>query len=144
MFDERNKILRSFYFVFIKFFGGLSMTGKVEFWRDHAMDKMIEDIVDIFNNVEGVHLVRLSGMTMRARKVSGKNDIPPEAIDAIIRKLRAAGIIKFDYIVKCPHCGEISYTIIYNEDFKQKPKLCDSCSSLYALLEGSTLENLKK
>lgn len=113
---------------------------KVQFWRDEKMDKMIDDIIDIFTNVEGVKLVRLSGMTLRARSISGKHDIPPEAIDNIIKKLDSNGIIKFHYITKCPHCGEISYQVELAEDYKTKPKMCDSCSSFFALLEGSTLE----
>lgn len=118
------------------------MSDKVEFWRDPKMDALIEDIIDIFK-LDGVELVRLSGMTLRARKISEKSDLPPEAVDSIIKKLKANSIINFDYITKCPHCGEISYVIIYKEDFNQKPKLCDSCSAFYSLLEGATLETFK-
>ena len=113
---------------------------KVEFWRDPVMDAIIEDIITIFTKVEGVELVRLSGMTLRARKISGKNDIPPETIDSIIRKLNTHNILKFNYITKCPHCGEISYIVKSEEEALKKPKLCDSCNTFYALLEGSTLE----
>lgn len=115
---------------------------KVEFWRDPNMDAMIEDIIDIFK-LEGVELVRLSGMTRRARRIAKKSDIPFQAIDNIIRKLNNHNIIKFDYITKCPHCGEISYIIKYKEDFLQKPKLCDTCSTFFNLLENDTLEIIK-
>lgn len=114
----------------------------VEFWRDPAMDAMIQDIVDIFTNVEGVELVRLSGMATRARKVSGKNDIPDSAIDNIIRKLQHAGVIGIKYITKCPHCLETSYHIILKDGWKEKPKLCDTCNTFYSLIENSTLESL--
>lgn len=117
---------------------------RVEFWRDPALDKMMEEIVDIFTNVEGVKLVRLSGMTRWCRKVSGRHDIPPQAIDNIIRKMNNHGVIKFHHITKCPHCGEISYIIEYEKDYKQKPKLCDTCNTFFALLEGSTLEEINK
>lgn len=119
------------------------MSDRVEFWRDPAIDRLIEDIIEIFTKVEGVKLVRLSGMTNRARNISGKHDIPHTAIDGIIRKLNSNGIIKFDYISSCPHCGEISYIIHYEDDLLTKPKLCDTCNTLFALIEGSTISTLK-
>lgn len=115
---------------------------KAEFWRDPMMDAMIQDIIDIFTNVEGVELVRLSGMASRARRISGKNDIPDVAIDNIIRKLYVSNVIDIKYITKCPHCSEISYCTVLKENWKEKPRLCDTCSTMYVLLENSTLESL--
>lgn len=114
----------------------------VEFWRDPAMDKMINEIIEIFTKIEGVQLVRLSGMTQRIRNISGKHDIPPEVIHNIILKLKSAKIINFKHILRCPHCGETSYQIICEDNFLVKPKFCDTCSTLYALLPGSTLEDI--
>jgi hypothetical protein len=115
------------------------MSNEVEFWRDPKMDAIIEDVIDIFK-LDGVELVRLSGMTQRARNISGLHDIPHQAIDGIIRKLNAAGIIKFHYITKCPHCGEISYQVKYDGVSPIGPKLCDTCSTMFQPVNGSTLE----
>lgn len=112
----------------------------VDFIRDPIMDTLIEDIIDIFTKLEGVELVRLSGMTLRARSITGNRQLTADVIDSIIRKLKANGIIRYHYIMNCPHCGEISYQVKLIENFKTKPKLCDSCSSFYTLLEGSTLQ----
>lgn len=113
---------------------------KVEFWRDPVMDTLIEDIIDIFTKLEGVELVRLSGMTIRARNLTGKHDIPPQTIDSIIRKLNSHNVINYHYITKCPHCGEISYQVKLPEDNNRTLKMCDSCRSFYSLSEGTTLE----
>lgn len=114
----------------------------VEFWRNPIMDAIIADIIDIFTNIEGVILVRLSGMTNRARKQSGKNDISYEVIDSIIKKLNAANIIKIHYITKCPSCNETSYQVKYDGISPLGAKICDSCSVLYQLIDGYTLEKL--
>lgn len=116
----------------------------LEVWRDPNMDRAIEDVIDIFTNVDGVLLVRLSGMTKRFAQVSGKFDVPPEAVDNIIRKLNSNNIINFDYITKCRHCGEISYIIKHEPDFLTKPKMCDTCQTFYSLLDGDNLEIIKK
>lgn len=119
------------------------MSKEIEFWRDPSMDAMLDDIVEIFTKVEGVELVRLSGMTNRARRISGKFDLPSQSLDNIIRKLYNAQIINFAYITKCPHCGETSYQI-KGEVEKIKAKLCDTCQTLFLPCEGSTLEKLKR
>lgn len=110
-----------------------------EIIRDQNIDKMLEEIIEIFK-LEGVKLVRLSGMTKWCKKISGKNDLPKQAVDNIIRKMNINGIIKYNHIINCPHCGETSYVIEFEDDYKQKPKLCDTCDIFYALLEGATLE----
>lgn len=111
----------------------------VGFIRDEGIDAMISDIIDIFMNVEGVNLVRLSGMTKRASRISGKGDMPPETVDSIIKKLKSAGVIQYMYIVNCPHCGERSYIVKEEEGFKEKPKMCDTCNTFFTLIEGSTI-----
>lgn len=111
--------------------------------RDVSLDKMFEEIIEIFK-LEGVELVRLSGMTNWCRKTSGKNDIPHQAVDSVIRKMRSNNVIEFDYITKCQHCGETSYIVKPKEDFLRKPKMCDSCNTFFALIEGSSLEIIKR
>ncbi|MFW6243220.1 MAG: hypothetical protein ACOC2W_03580 [bacterium] len=109
----------------------------MEFWRNEKMDKIIEDIIDIFTNVEGVELVRLSGLTKRAINISGFNDLKPYQLDNIIKKLNRNNIINFKYIMICPHCDEVSYQIIERDNTNQK--LCDTCKTMYKLNKGSTI-----
>jgi hypothetical protein len=112
----------------------------IDFLHDAGMDAMIKDIIDIFIHIEGVELVRLSGMVKRAQKISGKWDLTKELVDSVIKKLKFANIINYKYIVNCPHCGEKSYIIKPTGDFKNKPKMCDTCNTFYSLIEGSTIE----
>lgn len=116
---------------------------RVEFWRDPKMDEAIQDVIDIFTNVEGVELVRLSGMTRRFASISEKSNIPKEAIDNIIRKLNIQNIIDFKHVIKCKHCGEVSYIVKHTEEFLIKPKLCDTCSTFYHL-DTDSLETIIK
>ena len=109
------------------------------FIKDPGMDAMISDIVDIFVNVEGVNLVRLSGMTNRARKISGRIDMPKETVNSVINKLKNSGIIKYSCTTICPHCGETSYIIKSEDGFLLKPKICDTCSTFYTLVDGISL-----
>jgi hypothetical protein len=104
---------------------------------------MIADIVDIFTNIEGVELVRLSGMTRRANSINKNSNLPSDAIDRIIKKLKYAGVINYKYVTKCPHCGEQSYIILCEHDFKTKPKMCDTCNTFYSLIDGHTIEDAK-
>lgn len=110
----------------------------MEFWKDPKMEEMLADIIDIFTKVEGVELVRLSGLTARAKRITGFNDLSESAIDNILHKIRDNGIITWEYEMKCPHCGEISYQI--TERDANKPKLCDSCGTIYKLTETVTME----
>ena len=109
----------------------------MEFFRDPRMDKMLTDIVEIFS-LEGVELVRLSGITSRAKRISGLNDLTESAVDNIIHKMRDVGVITWEYIMKCPHCGEISYQV--TERDMTIPKLCDTCGTIYKLTEDMNLE----
>lgn len=109
-----------------------------EFWRNSDMDMMIQDIIDIFTKVEGVQLVRLSGLLQRERKICGDSNLPPDALHNILEKLKGNGIINYKYIMTCPHCQEISYQIV--EQDISKPKLCDTCKALYNLIDGTTLK----
>ena len=108
-----------------------------EFWRDPEMDRMIEDIIEIFTKVEGVELVRLSGLTQRAARVGNKPGISPEIIDNIVHKLKGASVINYQYLTYCPHCFEVSYQI--TEKDPRKPKLCDTCKTMYNLIDGETI-----
>lgn len=109
--------------------------------RDEKMDKMFEEIIEIFK-LEGVELVRLSGLTNWCKKASGKHDIPDVAIDSIIKKMNSHNVINYHHTLNCPNCNETSYVIKHEEDFKQKPKLCDTCNIFYTLIEGSTLNKI--
>lgn len=110
----------------------------MEFWKDPKMEAMLSDIVDIFKNIDGVELVRLSGLTKRAKRITGISDINESIIDNILHKMRDAGVITWEYTMKCPHCGEISYQI--TERDVNKPKLCDSCGTIYKLTENVNME----
>jgi len=109
-----------------------------EFWRNSGMDAMIEDIITIFTKVEGVELVRLSGLLLRERNICGDQNLPPETLHNILEKLKGAGLINYKYIMSCPHCQEISYQIV--EQDVSKPKLCDTCKAIYNLIDGTTLK----
>ena len=100
-----------------------------EFWRDFAMEEIISDIRSIFE-LEGVELVRLSGLLNRERKIL--EQLSPEILNNIIMKLKNGGVINYKFIINCPHCQEISYQI---KDIDiTKPKLCDTCSVFYHLI----------
>lgn len=110
----------------------------MEFWKDPKMEEMIEDIIDIFTKVDGVELVRLSGLTKRAKRITGFNDLSESVIDNILHKLRDVGVVTWEYRMLCPHCGEISYQVTARDS--NKPKLCDSCGTIYKLTEHATIE----
>jgi transcription initiation factor IIE alpha subunit len=112
---------------------------ELSFLNDPSMNTVISEIIDIFNNVEGVELVRLSGMTRHANKIGGIINISQETVDMIIKKLKSAGIINYKYIINCPHCHEQSFIIQSDEQFIYRPKLCDTCSTFYPLVDGATL-----
>jgi len=93
------------------------------------LDSMMHDIVDIFN-LEGVELVRLSGLFMRERQISNDENLTPEMLDKIIHKLQKAGIIHYEYILYCPHCYEVTYQV-KKQDNPYKAKRCDTCGQIY-------------
>lgn len=109
----------------------------MEFWRDTNMDNMINDIIDIFTKVEGVELVRLSGLTNRERKISNTQDLKPEVVDNIVKKLKSSGVINYCYITICPCCNEKSYQIKPLEN--NAVKSCDTCKVMYTLADNYTL-----
>ena len=109
-----------------------------QFLRDEKLDFMIKDFIDIFTSVEGVQLVRLSGLTKRAQKISGYNDLSSSTVDGIVRKLKNSLIINYQYIMYCPYCKEVTYQIEVRD--YHLPKLCDSCNTIYNLINGETLE----
>lgn len=93
-----------------------------------GVDAMMHDIIDIFN-LDGVDLVRLSGLHRREVCVSGDDRLSPDVVNAIVNKLRAAKVIKFRYTMHCPTCGEVTYQIA--ERGASEVKLCDTCQTLY-------------
>jgi uncharacterized protein with PIN domain len=110
--------------------------------NDTRMNELIAEIIDIFVNVEGVELVRLSGMTRHLKNITGFMELPSDAVDNIIQKLKNAGLIDWQYVMRCPYCGEIIYQI--KERDNRLPKLCDSCKSMFNLVDGDTLFDEKK
>jgi len=106
-----------------------------EFWRDPNMDAMVNDIIEIFTQVEGVQLVRLSGLLKREQNILP--NLTSEILNNIIKKLRAAGVIRYKFMTNCPHCQEISYQLA--EIDISKTKICDTCSTFYHLISGITL-----
>ena len=99
--------------------------------HDKSMDEMIKDIIEIFN-MEGVELVRLSGLTKRASDISNMN-IPPETLDNILHKLKFAGVINYEYITICPFCKEKSYQI---KQINNNGKICDTCGSYFTISDS--------
>ncbi len=104
--------------------------------KDKSMDQMINDVIDIFKSKE-VELVRLSGLTNREARIANI-DINKEIMDNIIHKLKFAGVINYEYITICPHCGEVSYQI---KPIETNGKICDTCASYYFLSPGKSLIN---
>ena len=93
---------------------------------DFAMDNMLNDVVDIFTNVEGVKYVRLKGLAARATRLANTN-IEQDFMDIILNKMRRQGIIRWFYEFKCPFCGEVFYQI---EDTPiDQLRICDTCQS---------------
>ena len=99
-------------------------------------DKIMNEVVDIFNNVEGVELVRLNGLTKYLTKHIAP--ISKEDVKLIIKKLNRANIIDFEYALICPHCGEISYII---KPINGINKICDSCQNIYQIELNKTMLN---
>ena len=104
--------------------------------KDSNIDAAIEDIIEIFTKIDGVDLVRISGITRRANKLSGYN-FSEQEVDNMIKKLKNAGIINYNYITRCPYCNELSYQI--TERDISKAKLCDTCNTIYSLIDNTTL-----
>ena len=92
------------------------------------LDSMMRDIIDIFN-LEGVELVRLSGLHKRALRISNYHALDREVLNRIIYKLKRQGLIKYQYILQCPYCNEISYQITDRD--VSSAKICDTCKSIY-------------
>ena len=91
-------------------------------------DTMMRDIIDIFN-LEGVKLVRLSGLFLREREISNYKDMKPDELDKIVHKLQKAGVIHYQYILYCPHCQEVTYQVEKVENPFQA-KVCDTCGGI--------------
>jgi hypothetical protein len=98
----------------------------------YILDKILTDIIDIFNLKEA-KLVRLSGLTLRERKMF--YDITPQLLIRIINKLKKENVIHFSKIVYCPHCKEVFYLI---EDVNGE-KVCDTCGRKFNVSKLNTL-----
>lgn len=103
-----------------------------------SLDRFLREVVEIFN-LEGVELVRLSGLHRHARAMGA--DVDPETVARIVDKFRAAGVIRWRYALRCPHCGELSWQVVPRDGLRQ-PKLCDTCGALYVPEPGSTLTDV--
>ena len=104
------------------------------------LDSMMKDIIDIFN-LEGVELVRLSGLLRRESKISNCQVLDEQLLKRIIQKLRLQNIIKYRYVMKCPHCQEVSYQI--TERNPTDLKICDTCGQMYIPTKGVSLFDLE-
>ena len=92
--------------------------------HDVKMDRMLNDIVDIFTNIKEVKYVRLKGLTRRAQRLSEMAGIDESQMNNILNKMRANHIINWKYSYICPHCGETFYQI---EDVpNDQLKICDT------------------
>lgn len=96
--------------------------------NDENMNKMLQDIVDIFTNVEGVQLVRLGGLVRRASRISNRQ-ISIETIDYILHKMQSQNIINWKYAYQCPYCKEIFFQI--DDTPADKAKICDTCNTMF-------------
>ena len=93
------------------------------------LDSMMKDIIEIFN-LEGVELVRLSGLYRRELRISNCKALDIDMLDRIVHKLKQQKIIHYRYILKCPHCGEVAYQITERQTPTQI-KVCDTCMTTY-------------
>ena len=93
------------------------------------LDSMMRDIISIFN-LEGVELVRLSGLFLRERQIANYNDLTPVQLDKIVRKLNKAGVIHYRYILYCPQCNDVTYQIAERKN-PFEAKVCDTCGHIY-------------
>ena len=107
------------------------------------LDSMMRDIIDIFNT-DGVELVRLSGLYVREKYISNYKELLPEELDNIVHKLKNSNIIKYEYILYCPHCYEISYVVKPKDYNPFKAKICDTCNSVYIPQKEISLYELKE
>ena len=108
-----------------------------EFWRDEDMDSVIKNIILIFNQTEGVELVRLNGLTKYLQK--NMDSLSVESVETIIRKLKEAEIINYELVLHCPFCQETSFIL---KDFSTPTikKLCDTCVVFDYITKNETLE----
>ena len=104
------------------------------------LDSMMKDIIDIFN-LEGVELVRLSGLLKRELRISNCHVLDETIMKRAIQKMRQEGIIDYRYVMKCPHCQEVSYQI--TERNPTDLKVCDTCGQMYVPTKGISLFDLR-
>ena len=125
-------------------------------FKDSQMDAMLNDIVEIFplnekleaerqknlelqeqtnsssieetSKLQKIELVRLSGLTARANRISGRA-IDIHTINNILQKMKLNKIIDWKYQYQCPYCHEVFYQI--DDTPANKLKVCDSCQNLF-------------
>lgn len=107
----------------------------MDFIKDPTLDKMLNEIIEIFH-MEGVELVRLNGLAKFLLKTTG-NLIDKQILANVIQKMFFEHIIDYQYVMGCPHCGEVIYQI--KERDITLPKLCDTCNTMFALNEDTLL-----
>lgn len=91
---------------------------------DKKLDLILQDIVEIFN-MEKVELVRLSGLTLREKKIDF--NITGEVLNKIISQLKKRNAINYNKIIYCPHCKEIFYL----KNKVDGTKTCDTCKNIF-------------
>jgi hypothetical protein len=107
----------------------------MDFMKDPVLDSMLAEIVDIFH-LDGVELVRLNGLARHLQNTTG-NVIDMQTLANVIQKLYMAHVIDYQYVMGCPHCGEVIYQIIERD--VTLPKLCDTCKTMFALNDDTLL-----
>ena len=93
---------------------------------NEKLDLILSDIVEIFN-MEKVELVRLSGLTLREKKIDF--NISGEFLNKIIAQLKKRNAINYNKIVYCPHFKEIFYL---KKEIKDT-KICDTCKNIFSI-----------
>lgn len=101
----------------------------------NVLDDILKDIIEIFNLENVVELVRLSGLTLREKKID--YNITPQLLNKIIMHLNKREIIHYSKIVYCPHCKEIFYLIKDIEN--NNDKICDTCGMKFNINTLNTL-----
>ena len=95
----------------------------------NPLDTMMREIIDIFNNIEGVELVRLNGLTKHSIRIAGTQAVDKELIDTIVHKLKRNNIIHWKYEYECPYCHEVFYQV--KDVPSDSLKICDTCESMF-------------
>ena len=108
--------------------------------HDLKMDKMLEDIVDIFTNIPEVKYVRLHGLTNRAHRIGELDHLDEDIIFTILQKMKRQNVINWKYVFTCPICKETFFQL---EDIpNDQLRICDTCQSFIIPRDNLIIENL--